>query len=414
MKKVLKMLCVVLLVALTAGLTVAVLSGCQHYTTLVVYNWGDYIDTRVNDIFEAEYYEKTGERIHIDYQEFDINEDMYTKFKTTPDEYDILCPSDYMVEKLIREGLVQKLNYDNIPNMKTVDESVLGLDYDPNTEYTVPNYWGTLGILYNKTKVSEAQVKEAGWGILWNSTNIPGLNGKILMKNSLRDALVATAAYRWQDKLLGMNAADRKQTVYDLINMTENLNFTNADAVIRDSERLLTELNQSISAWEVDDGKESLINETNYVNLAWSGDAVFAMIENEDYWNKNKRDDEEREPTHLAYYVPEAGSNIWVDAWVVSSRSKRKDLAEAYANFLLRPDIALMNMAEVGYTSAVKREVLLASDALAEYGGSEFLNDDVKYPTERDLAICAPMRDFGDKEEKIGEMWMRTSVYRDR
>lgn len=216
----------------------------------------------------------------------------------------------------------------------------------------------------------------------------------MLMKKSVRDAMVAAVAYAYQDELLALANNERGARMAELINVTDT-------AVITSIEDSLEALKASDSwlGWEVDDGKDDIINGVAYVNLAWSGDALYAIEESEE---------------NLAFFVPDEGSNIWVDGWVIPKSATNKTAAEIFIDFMLSPETAMKNMMEVGYCSSVKPEALQASEAAMEileeneYDATEFFEDINRYPTDEIVARCAVMENFSSTvEEAVGDMWMR-------
>lgn len=353
--------------------------GCtKRENTLIVCNWADYMDEDILPEFEKYYYEQTGKKIKVDYRALDTNEIMLQQLLEGGEDFDVMCPSDYAIEKLISSNALSKITRENITNYSKIDPTTLGLAFDKNNEYSIPYMWGTLGILYNTKYVTEAELDQAGFGILWNSINKAELNGKILMKDSVRDVLVAAALYANQSELRALEGASRGARAFELINMKSDADYNKV------REKLLA-LPDNLS-WEVDSGKDDIINGVAYVNLAWSGDAVYAMEESD-------------EP--LAYYVPTEGSNIWVDSWVIPNKAVNKTAAEMFIDYLLRPEIAVRNMSYIGYTSAVSSQVLKDAGLIND----EFIANLTQYPSEDIINRCAVMEDFGSRTEQISQLW---------
>ncbi len=277
-----------------------VLTGCgDDRTTLNIYNWEDYIDESVLEEFEEEY-----PHIKINYERFVTNEDMYNKITKSNSEYDLLFPSDYMIEKMIQEDLLAKIDFHNIPNYQYIDEKFKNLDYDPDNEYSVPYMWGTLGILYNTKVVDE---KEISWDVLFGDK----YEGQILMMDSVRDALGASL------KSLGYS-----------------LNSTNPDEINKAKEKLIDH-KKIVLAYGFDDIKDKMVAEEAAVALVYAGDALYAMNQNPD----------------LAYAVPVEGSNLFFDAMVIPANSKHKKEAELFIDFMCRTDIAKKNADYIEYYS---------------------------------------------------------------
>ncbi len=344
-----KLVCLGLAAVLTAGL----LSGCgssEETVRLNVYNVGDYIDEDVLDIFEEE-----NPGIKINYETYYTNEEMYVKVANGGSDYDVVFPSDYMVQKMADEGLLNKLNYDNIPNYSNVGDQYKGMDYDPNEEYTVPYMWGTMGILYNKTMVDEPVTS---WKILWDEK----YEKNIFMLDSERDTLGITL------KMLGysMNTGDDQE-------LNEALNA-------------LIEQKPLVLAYAGDEVKDKMINGEGAMTVAWSGDAFYCIEQNPD----------------LAYAVPEEGSNIWFDAMAIPTTSKHQAEAEKFIDFMCRPDIALRNAEYIGYSTV--------NTAAQEMLDDEVKNDPLRYP---DLSTLTGLEVFKyDKEltQKYSDLWQKLKV----
>ena len=277
-----------------------VLTGCgDDRTTLNIYNWEDYIDESVLDEFENEY-----PHIKINYERFVTNEDMYNKITKSNAEYDLLFPSDYMIEKMIQEDLLAKIDFNNIPNYQYIDSKFKNLDYDPDNEYSVPYMWGTLGILYNTKIVDETEIT---WDVLFGEK----YEGQILMMDSVRDAIGASL------KSLGYS-----------------LNSTNSNEINEAKEKLIDH-KKIILAYGFDDIKDKMVAEEAAVALVYAGDALYAMNQN----------------PNLAYAVPTEGSNLFFDAMVIPANSKHKKEAELFIDFMCRTDIAKKNADYIEYYS---------------------------------------------------------------
>lgn len=274
--------------------------------TLNVYNWGEYIDDEVLDVNEAFTY-LTG--IEVNYKTFENNETMYTLLSSGAAEYDVVFPSDYMLGKMIDEGMLRKLNFDNIPNYKYIGKEYKNLPYDPNNEYTVPYTWGTVGIFYNSNYVSEEDVHQ-NWDILWNEK----YKGKILTFDNPRDAF-ATA----------------------LLKLGYSLNTTNEK-----------EWNE---AYELLEKQKPLLQQ--YVN-----DTVYDLMTGEEAWiapyyagDCNIMIYGEGGNDAIKFYIPESGTNFFVDAMAVLKDSKHPKEAEEYINFLCRTEVAKANAEYIGYST---------------------------------------------------------------
>lgn len=299
-RKRMKKLSLVLAGILCAGL----LSGCgaESKQTLKVYSCGEYIDTSLLGKFEKEYDCK------VVYETFDSNESMYTKIQSG-ETYDILVPSDYMIERLIKEDKLQPIDWSLVPNASELDETIMGEAYDSDNTYSAPFFYGTVGILYNKNVVEQADLEE-GWELLRNTKYA----GDIYMYDSERDSFMVAL------KALGYS-----------------MNTTNTDEIDKAYEWLIEQRDTVSPVYAGDDVIDNMISGNKSVAVVYSGDAAYIMSENEE----------------LEYYQPKEGTNVWQDAMVITANSTQTELAHAYINFMLEPENAYANTAEVGYTSPV-------------------------------------------------------------
>lgn len=321
-------------------------------TKLYVYNWGTYMDTSILADFEEEY------NCKVIYENYASNEEMYYKIKGGNSSYDVIFPSDYMIEKMIKEDLLLPLDYDNIPNIKNIDSRLLNLDFDPNNVYSVPYFWGTLGILYNTENVAEPV---DSWNILWDEKYAK----KILMYDSQRDSIAVALLL----KGYSINSTDQKE--------------------LDEAYNLLVEQKPLVLAYVNDQVIDMMIGDEADLAVVYSGDAVYCMSEN------NK----------LNYVVPKEGSNKWFDNVAIPSTCKNKELAEAFINYLCRDDIALKNTVEVGYTTANKNAL---NQALAQPE-----NDNIAYnPTDEILSRCNTFKDVGDFIQNYADIWTKVKAYK--
>ena len=337
---------------LAAVLLILPLSSMAATETITVYNWGDYIDPDVLDQFEAE----TG--IRVIYETFETNEDMYTKLSKAKDSYDVICPSDYMVERMIREKLVQPINWENIPNAVQIQDRFRNLSYDPDNAYSMPYTWGTMGILYNKTMVSE---KPTSWKVLWDEQYADS----ILMLNSSRDTIAITL------KALGypLNSTDEAQ--------------------LEEAKDALIEQSPMVLAYVVDEVKDKMIAGEAAIALVWSGDATYCMSENED----------------LDYVIPEEGSNIFFDAFCIPANAKNVSGAEKFLDYLCDPEIAKQNFEYVGYA--------IPNQGAIDLLGEEYLSSPVSNPPQELLDKCEIFEYLGESTRVYDSLWTEiiTSVW---
>ena len=324
-------------------------SGCSKDDSEIVrvYNWGDYIDEEVLEIFE----EETG--YTVVYDMFETPENMYTKIVNGKTSYDVIIPSDYMIERMAVEGRLEEIDFNNVPEYKNIDDEFKNLSYDPENKYSVPYMWGTMGILYNKTKV-DGEI--TSWKDLWDEK----YKGEIFMMNSQRDSIGITL------KMLGysMNSIDDKE--------------------LEEAKQALIEQSPLVLAYVVDEGKDKMIAGEAALALAWSGDAEYCIKENSD----------------LGYVIPKEGSNIFFDSMAIPATCKNKEGAEAFINFMCRPDIAAKNATYIGYSSPSKA----ARELMGEDGQSE-----VSYPdtTQYDLEIFTAL---GDKVKIYDKIWTEVTA----
>lgn len=338
--------------------------------TLVIYNWEDYIDVALLDEFEAYYREVTGRNLSITYSTFDTNETMLTQVMRGETAVDVVCPSEYAIERLMRADLLadqtelvaefSKQYPDAFSNLGNVNKTVLekigetfgemeiGGEVRDMRDYMVPYMWGTLGLLYNTRVISEEELEEYGWGMLWNESNNPELENMILMKDSVRDSYAAVVFYMEEYGLLPDGVSETYGKPYTELSAIELINCTDK-ALLNAAEKLLTEQRERISGYEVDFGKDDMINEIVYLDLAWSGDALWAVEESE-Y-------DEETDTYQLGYYVPEK-SNIWYDGWAILKNSDSKLAAMMFIDYMCSPEAGARNIGYIGYTSAVDQETM--------------------------------------------------------
>ncbi len=335
---------------LACALLISMLSGCgQTKKKLYVYNFGNYIDPAVNDMFEEEFDCK------VIYEMYDSNEELYLKIKKSNSKYDVIVPSDFMLERMIDEGLVAKLDLNNIPNLANIVPELLDRDFDPGNQYSVPYYWGTIGLLYNKTAISQQEA--SSWGVLWN----PAYKGEILMYDSLRDTIGVALKYLGYS----MNTTDINQ--------------------LNEAEALLIQQKPLVLAWGTDVLADMLVGGEALVSVVFSGDAVNAIIQNSD----------------LAYALPQEGYNLWIDSVAIPASSDNKELAEAYINFLCRDDISMLNTLSYKYTSAnlnVIRQLQQTED---------WANSPAYYPTPEVLLKSERVKHLGEFVEQYAEAWER-------
>ena len=390
-----RIISILICVALTVS---TFLSAADRDHTLKVYNWADYIDEDLIAEFEKWYEEQTGEKVQIVYQLFDINEVMLSKIEKGHEDYDVVCPSDYIIERMLREDLLLPIERDfgSTPdytgNVAPFIMKMLGLidagGRDAN-QYAVPYMWGTTGILYNPKYVSPEEVKT--WEVLRN----PKYAGKIYVKDAFRDVYTALLIYLKKDEI------DSGKIPLDQVTRDAS------DESIALVENWLNSMKDGVQGWEADFGKELMTKEKGWLNMSWSGDAQWAI------------DEAEKIGVKLDYSVPQEGSNIWFDAWVIPKYARNVKAARYFIDFMCKPENAIRNMDVIGYVSSIGgKEILEAqmdADKYEPLDASYFFGPEaasvpvsyVLYPDKSVIDRCTMMHDNGDRTEALLAMWSR-------
>ena len=379
------------------------LSGCYNSgepreRVLKIYNWADYIGEGVLEDFQAYYKEQTGEDIRIVYQTFDINEIMLTKIEKGHEDFDVVCPSEYIIERMLKKHLLLPIDttFAHSPNyMNNVSPFIreqinkLSQPGEEASRYAVCYMWGTAGILYNRAYVPDSDA--FSWECLWDKKYA----GKILMKDSYRDAYGTAVIYAHAKEL-----EEGTVSVEDLMN-------DYSPRAMEIAEKYLKAMKPNIAGWEADFGKEMMTKGKAWLNFTWSGDAVWAMEE------------ASAVGVDLGYEVPLEGSNIWYDGWAIPKYARNVKAASYFMDYLCRPDIVSRNMEVTGYVSTVATPEILAekidttltefSDVSYFFGpGAERIQiDPAQYPDRKVVERCAMIRDFGNETEVVLEMWSR-------
>ena len=341
-------------------LSVSALCGCGSTEKgvngqVIVYNWGEYIDPETIRMFEEEY------GIKVIYDEFETNESMYPKVESGAVAYDIACPSDYMISRMIQNGMLSELDYSKMPNVK----KNIGAQYfeqskgfDPDNKYAVPYCWGTVGILYNKTMVEEPITR---WEQLWDETYADN----ILMQDSVRDAFMVA------EKLNGnsLNTLDPEE--------------------LEAAKDLLIEQKPLIQAYVVDQVRDKMIGGEAAIGVIYSGEAIYTQRENPD----------------LVYVIPEEGTNVWIDSWVILKNAPNKENAEKFIDFMCREDIALMNFDYITYSTPNEAARELIEDEAIR-------NSEIAFP---DLSQYDNMETYiylGEEGDSLyNELWKEVKAY---
>lgn len=308
-----------------------VLSGCgkSNENVLTVFNYGEYMDPEVIQMFE----EETG--IQVKYEEAITPEEMYTKYISGAIKYDLLCTSDYMVDRLIREGEAQQVDFSSMEYADNIGQRYwdFAKAYDPDNSYSLPYFWGTVGILYDSTKVKGPV---DSWEVLFNGEYA----GDFIMQNSMRDAYMVALKY------LGYS-----------------LNTTD-EAQIREAHELLMEQKPDVQAYLVDEARDEVVVGNATMAVIYSGEAYLGHEYNED----------------LRYVVPKEGSNVWLDSWVVTKNCANPENAAKFLDFLCREDVAAMNFEYIYYSTP--------NEAVIENMTETLRNDETIIPADSSTDNC--------------------------
>lgn len=374
------------------------LRGIDREHTLKVYNWADYIDENLITEFEKWYEEQTGEPVKIIYQLFDINEIMLSKIELGHEDFDVVCPSEYIIERMLRSDLLLPIDRDfgstpdyivnMAPYMRSVFDRIDGYGKNAN-DYSVAYMWGTVGILYNTKYVTREEASS------WNCLKDPKFAGKLFVKDAFRDVYTSLIVALNRDRIEAGEV-----TVDELCRDSSGESIAQVEA-------FLNEFKDNVSGWEADFGKERMTQEKAWMNLTWSGDAQWAIEE------------AAKVGVELDFVVPEEGSIVWFDGWVIPKYAKNVKAARYFINFMCKPENALRNMDEIGYVSAIGGEDILAAvedpELYAPESATYFFGPEatavcinpIMYPSDEVVARCGMMHDSGERTEALLAMWSR-------
>ena len=326
-------------------------TGCGHKeeSEVRVFCYGDYMDPSVTDEFE----EKTG--IHVVLDTFDTNEEMYPVIKNRAGVYDVICASDYMAERMINEGLLQKIDTGSMKNYKNIGKTYLDLcarSFDPENEYAVPYQWGTLGIMYNAKKLGKGKI--TSWADLWDEK----YSGRIIMQDSLRDTLGASL------KSLGYS-----------------LNTTNEKEVAKAAQHLIDQ-KPLVYKYANDSARDLLIGNSADIGVVWNGELLYSQDLNKD----------------LEFAIPKEGTEIFIDCWCIPNNAFHKENAEKFIDFMCDDDVAYTNFEYLTYSTP--------NEAAIKKMPEELQSNDVLFPTEKTLARCESLADLGpDGDDLYSKYW---------
>ena len=410
------------LVAMLAVVAIVFAScgGADRAHQLKVLNWADYINPEVKANFEQWYFDQTGEKVELVYETFDINETALTKIEVGHEDYDVFCPSEYIIERMLKKDLlipIQKdLIADSIYYFDNISPFVLSkfqqMAPKPDvkvSDYTVGYMWGTTGFIYNPQFVNREDL------VSWAAVLNPKFENRILMKDAFRDVYSVLVLYAFRNELEA-GTVNRDELV-------RNITKPSVEAV----KQILLEAKKQICGWEVDFGKEEMTKGKAWLNLSWSGDAQFAIEEAAEMG------------VLLDYIVPQEGSNVWFDGWVIPKYAKNVKAATYFIDYMCKAENALANMDEIGYVSCAGGAKAAAAileaqndeeewpetvDASYFFGeepivvGDEELDphalhlNPVYYADKSTIDRCALMHDAGESQEMLLEMWNEIKLAR--
>ena len=415
----------------------------EEIEVLRVYNWQDYINEGKDDdgakialsvmeLWEKDYERRTGKKVRVQYDTFETNETMLNTLRTGKTHYDLVCPSDYVIQKMLlatKNGsddsiALEKFDVSKMENYTKYVSPYISDLFAKNdwTDYAVAYMWGTVGFLYNPETIDEEDVST--WDLFWNTD----YKNRVTCKDVSRDAYVVGSLYVQREKLREANkkykngeidGEELQRIVNSVANDTTDTNIENVGVA-------LTAMKNNIYGFEVDSGKTDIVSGKIDANLAWSGDAVYAMDLAE-----------EEDGKELKFKIPDEGSTIWFDGWVMP-KGANVELAQDFVDFLCKPEIAVMNMDYIGYTSAIAGDEIFElvkenyedENGTYDYDLTYFFKGTLseenytdgkviiktntlgrqlttQYPSTDEVNRCGIMEDFGEQNQAVLEMWTR-------
>ena len=381
-----------------AAITALILWSCSEdrSSILKVYNWADYIDEELLGEFEQWYFEQTGEKVEIIYQTFDINETMLSKVELGHEDYDVVCPSDYIIERMLKNDLLLPIDKDFgdtpdytryvSPYIIEKFNQIEGHGKNAN-DYSVGYMWGTVGLIYNPEYVNADDTDS------WNILTDPAYTGKLLMKDAFRDVYTALLIALNKDKI-DSGEVDIRELTFDA-----------SPESIKLVEDYINSFRGNIGGWEADFGKEQMTKGLAWLNMSWSGDAAWAIEEAAEIG------------VELEYSVPDDGSVVWFDGWVIPKYARNIKAARYFINFMCKPENAVRNMDVIGYVSTISSpevlEYMADEESYEPIDVSYFFGEDavdlpvdpIMYPDGGTIRYCGMMHDTGTEE--LLKMWSR-------
>ena len=365
---------------------------------LKVYNWSEYIDEDVISEFENWYEEQTGEKVKVIYQTFDVNETMLSKIEKGHEDFDVVCPSDYIIERMLRNDMLLPIDRDFgdtpdyidlylSPYIRECFDKIEGGGRNAN-DYSVGYMWGTTGILYNAAYVTDEEAST------WNVLRNPKFAGNIFMKDSARDVFSQIIIYLRQDQLAAGTVT------------LDELMLDSSDEAIADVEAFLMDVKPLVAGWEADFGKDQLILGRGWISLNWSGDGI---------WTR-----EQAEPlgVDLRYVTPREGFTVWFDGWVIPKYARNVRAASYWINYMSKPDVAIRNIKRTGYVATCGAPEVLEAFIEPEYppidvtyffgpGADSVCVNPMRYPEYSSIQKGTIQHDWGERTAALIEMWNR-------
>ncbi len=406
-------------VSVFAAIAVAITFSCTltactpRNEVLKIYNWGDYIEESLVGEFEKWYKKETGKNITVDYDTFDTNETMLMRIETQKADYDLVCPSDYIAERMIKSKLAKKID----KSIFDVDMDTAFYDgladmikpFDPENEYYVPYVWGTFGIMYDTDHIEPGADVCKSWEALW-SRDWEKKTGKrrVLMKDSVRDAYSVARLYKNRQKLSDLSDGFTNYQNQGYIDeLTSYFSVVNSKT-IKEAQDTLIKQKAAVYKYEVDNGKEDMLAGTTeaWMGLFWSCDVLLVMIEDGG--------------DHFYYEVPREGSNVWVDGWIIPKYAENTEAANYFLKFINTHEYAKTNFDWMGASMSLKsvmdesKRELEQDDEFfsAYYPEFKDMYLDTLFPPQEVLARCGVMRDCGlKKSTDLDSMWIDVKTY---
>lgn len=413
-------------IALCAAIGVTACAGlvaCEDRAeVLKIYNWTEYMDPEVYSGFEAWYEEQTGERIKVKEDTFDSNETAYPNFKMKKLDYDLFCPSDYLIDQMISENLLKEIDTEIFDQTQYLRSDILqqASAFDRGNKYAMPFMYGTFGILYDTNDIEYGTIDS--WSALFTDTYSKENNKRIYMKKQVRDSFAVANIYANRERLSELSNGF---TAYTDAYQTElqRIFGDTSDAAIESARTVLNAQKPLVYKYDVDNGKFDMANATasaGNLGLFWSCDAGYVMNDYED-----SKGDTQPGNRDIFYSIPKEGSNVYIDAFVIPAYAKNEKAANYFLKYLCETEVAYANMSYIGSTTPVATAYDEYKAELEEAGindADSFFNIegkddayktaykqmylDMMFPSDEILSRCAVMTSLGDAEQKITQMFI--------